>query len=260
MTTIVFSKDRALQLDAFLRSYRDHVTPPLGRVHVLYTATSKRHLAAYQQVFAVHAFAVSHAETVFKADLLALLPTAGNVVFFVDDQIFVRPWTVLEAPGLSLRLGTNLTRNYASGDAPQSLPPFEIADGDLLSWRWGDGTLAWGYPLSLDGHVFTLADIRPLIEASDFTSPNTLESALQRFVPRFLEKRGTCYRLSKVVNVPWNRVQRDYDNRFSRDTYATPDRLLSVWEGGEQVDLQPLSGVLNESCHQEFPLMLEARA
>ena len=61
MTSVVFSRDRAAQLDAFLRSYADNVDP-VGEVQALYSVSSPRHAAAYAEVFALHPFAVPRAE------------------------------------------------------------------------------------------------------------------------------------------------------------------------------------------------------
>ncbi len=254
MTIVVFSKDRAMQLDAFLRSYYACVSP-LGLVQVLYLATTDRHAKAYSDVFKGREVWVDpHVQSAsFKDDLLRMLPVTGNVVFFVDDQVFVQPWDVLEEAGLSLRLGLNVTRNYASGHPDQALPPFQVAGVDLVKWRWADGELAWAYPFSLDGHVYNLSVIRPLVESIEFSSPNTLESMLQSFAPRF--SYGLCYRESKVVNVPWNRVQTDWSNRCGVGNGV--EELLGHWESGKRIDIRVIHGV--KSVHQEFPLALEAR-
>lgn len=258
MNVIAFSKDRAMQLDAFLRSYARHVVllPPL---HVLTVASNARHATAYAGVFRAHPFAVQMEQGAsFKADLLALLPAEGNVIFFVDDQIFTRDWEVLELPGLSLRLGPNLRRDYASNDALQALPSFEItAHPGILSWRWDDGGLSWRYPLSLDGHVFDLREMRTWIESLAFSSPNTLESALQQFLPSYAKRRGFCYCMSRVVNVPWNRVQTDWYNRHGDGNDA--EMMLGWWEAGRRLNLSSIDGVVNQSVHQEFPLVLEDR-
>lgn len=254
---VVFSKDRAVQLDAFLRSWAHHVSP-LGMVHVLYLSTTARHEAAYQEVFQQHDFAVPHPQRTFKWTLLELLPALGLVTFFVDDQVFIRSWKTQEAcPGLSLRLGLNITRTYASGDRLQPLPLWRALNNSMVTWRWAQGSLDWAYPLSLDGHVFDLLELRPLLEASNFRSPNTLESALQAFLPLYTQREGICYRHSRVVNVPWNRVQTDWDNRHGTEHDA--EKLLTLWEGGQRIDVRSLYGVRNESVHQELPLVLEAR-
>jgi len=125
-----------------------------------------------------------------------------------------------------------------------------------VTWRWSEGAIAWGYPLSVDGHMFDLFEMKPLVEGMVFDSPNTFESALQQFLPRFLDRHGTCYFQSRAVNIPWNRVQSDWDNRCGN---VPVDDMLEHWEAGKQIDLSGVYGVLNESVHQEFPLVLEAR-
>lgn len=259
MTTIVFSKDRAMQLDAFLRSYEAHVSTT-DNVFVLYHASTGRHDWAYDEVFLRHRWATPRRGTAaFKRDFLGLLPSAGSVVFFVDDQVFIRPWTVIDKPGLSLRHGLHLTRNYNSNDAAQPLPPYRM-DGEFVMWRWEDGQLAWAYPLSVDGHVFGASEMATLLGCLEFTSPNTLESAMQRYLPAFAYREGICYTETRVVNIPWNRVQDECPNRCADDRLTSADEMLRHWEMGCQIDLTPLMGILNESVHQEFPLLLEPRS
>ncbi len=255
MTTIVFSKDRALQLEAFLRSYQEHVTP-MNEVQVLYADSSLRHHEAYRQVFDRFSWAVPHFQgDRFKYELLELIPDRGNVVFFVDDQVFIRSWRVEELPFLSLRLGLHLTHCYPTNK--EQLVPSLQSFGNHLWWLWSQGDGDWGYPLSIDGHVFEANVIRTMICEVDFRSPNTLEFQLQRFVSYFSLLSGLCYRNAKVVNIPWTRVQTDWENRSMN---LSADDMLAHWEAGRRIDLRGIYGVLNESCHQEFPLVLEDRA
>ncbi len=257
MTTVVFSKDRAMQLDAFLRSYARFVEST-QHVDVLCLASSARHAAAYDQVFESYKFAHRRQQTTFRTDVLSLLPVGDrdNVIFFVDDIVFIRSWDGSGEPGLSLRLAPHLTYNYATGNTPQQVPVLE-SDGDRLTWKWGNGQGAWSYPLSVDGHVFNVAEMRKMLTSVLFSSPNTMESALQAFLFAFLERTGKCYRESKVVNVPWNRVQTDWHMLCGKGNDA--EQMLAYWESGKQIDLNGIYGVLNESVHQEFPLKLESR-
>lgn len=254
MTHLVFSRDRALQLYAFLHSYKRFVSP-LNLMRVLYRATTLEHQTAYEEVFKECVWAVPCCQSPsFKEDVLRLLPATGFVTFFVDDQIFIRPWQIRECDGLSLRLAPHLTKCYTNGTA-QNVPPL-FQSGDLFAWQWSSGEGDWAYPLSLDGHIFNLEEIRPMIEFSWFNSPNTLEAALQHFVPRFINRFGKCYEKAVVVNVPWSRVQQDCDNRFAG---LNADNLLGYWQDGQRIDYEYLYDVLNESVHQEFPLLTVAR-
>ena len=252
-----------MQLHAFLRSYQRHVRP-LDRVLVLYHATTERHANAYAEVFGQFDFVLPVAQSIsFREDVLALLPDNGRVIFFVDDLVFLHPWDARdEVPGLSLRLGFNISHNYNSHnynshDAPQPMPRFAQTTADRVTWRWAEGEMAWGYPISLDGHVFDLAQLRSWVDALAFHSPNTLESGLQGFSSRI--EFGTCYPISRIVGVPWNKVQQDWHNRHAEVWGASVDHLLHAWECGMQIDLSVFRNALTESVHQEFPLRLEPR-
>ena len=48
------------------------------------------------------------------------------------------------------------------------------------TWHWMGMEGDWGYPMSLDGHIFRTAEIAPLLEHLDYRNPNVLEAALAR--------------------------------------------------------------------------------
>lgn len=224
---------------------------------VLYRATTPRHDAAYVQLFRAFPWVQAYRQTSsFKADLLSLLPSDGLAILFADDHLFVRHWVEEDQP-INLHLGLNLTHCYTL-NIEQPVPPHTLIEPDKMTWRWGVGVCDWGYPLALCGQVFEAGDLRRMIAIARFDSPNSLEHALQVFAPAFMDRMGVCYRQSKLVLLPWNQVQTDCANRTARDLPSVDD-LLGQWEAGYQVDVTPLYGVLNQSLHQELPLVLERR-
>lgn len=261
LISVVFSKDRAMQLEAFLHSKELLVVSSIDDlVYVYYTASSIAHGKAYREVFKSYPWSVPRLQGSFKHDIVQLVPRNGLFSFFCDDQIFVRPWREMEAvPGLSLRLGAHLTMCYPTRQ-PQPLPTFRSLGEDRLTWSWADGHGDWGYPLSLDGHVFDAGRLREMVTVLNFNSPNSLEAALQLFKNTdYANARGICYHKSKVVNLPWNRVQTDWHNRSGQFVESSADALLKYWENGVRIDVTAYSGSINESCHQELPLILENR-
>jgi hypothetical protein len=260
---IVFSKDRPLQLFALLASYAETVrgAPPL---HVLYRASDERYREAYEEVFRESAAPIGRLvpEAGFRRDLLDLLEglEASHVFFLVDDIVFVREVDLAPLLGLdpsrfvpSLRLGAHLTRCYPSA-CDQPLPPFRqgvLADSGLLCWRWRDGAFDWSYPLSVDGHVFSTAEMRALARSVSFTAPNSFEAALQQHRRRFLDRFGVCHREARLLNVPCNKVQNEISNRSGGVDAAS---LLEVWRSGRRLDHRRLRGIVNVSAHQEVEL------
>lgn len=265
---IVFSKDRPLQLFALLASYAELVRDPPA-LHVLYRSSSDRYRAAYDEVLRLSPAPLGTvvAEREFREDLLALLAgvAAPRVFFLVDDIVVVRevelaPLLALDAGRFvpSLRLGEHLRRAYTV-DREQPLPPFRrppAGHPDLLCWRWKDGALDWGYPLSLDGHVFSTGEIRALARNLAFAAPNSFEAALQLHRRRFRGRLGVCFREARIMNVPCTRVQSEIDNRSGN---VDPAELLAVWRSGRRLDHRRLYGIRNESAHQEVELAFVPR-
>lgn len=283
---IVFSMDRALQLDALLSSYRECVRHP-APLHVLYRATTAEHRDAYASVLAEHAQAIAGAveqrsRETFRPQLLEILDgvKSEHVFFLVDDNLFTERFDLDDLLRVdtrraipSFRHGANLAWSYVV-QKPQPLPPLYRWNGspaaqpeadsrlaqdnrdDLICWRWSDGVHEWAYPLSVDGHLFATTEVRILASQAAFDSPNTFEGSLQEFANLYLPRLGVCYRKSRMVNIPWNKVQSDVAN-FHGSMHQND--LLRAWQRGMRLDYRAFLGVDNESAHQEFDLVLRAR-
>jgi hypothetical protein len=155
-------------------------------------------------------------------------------------------------------MGLNLKRCYTM-QQEQPLPPLQndaAAGADTICWKWREGMLDWGYPLSVDGHFFSTGEIRTMLRMIDFRAPNSLEHEMQRFLPLFLNRRGIAYKTSKIVNIPCNKVQLENDNICG---CMHQDELLARWRQGLQIDIQAVQGLISESAHQDIDLKLIAR-
>jgi len=263
---VIFSMDRAMQLHALLSTYLEKMNRPVP-AHVLYRATTAAHAASYKEMF--HLFPNSMIRPVqqpdrasFKPALLQILEglEAPKVFFLVDDILFVEQVNSEDFLSInprthiaSLRLGSHLTRCYTE-DCPQPHPTLEPmeSEGEVkLRWRWSEGRYDWGYPLSVDGHLFDTEEMRRLSSYLSYSSPNTFESALQLALPFFRNRWGLCYPKSKIVNVPCNKVHHDNQNRHGE---LHQDQLLALWNEGKQINYRSIYGVMNQSAHQELSL------
>jgi hypothetical protein len=272
---IVFSMDRALQLYALLSSYCELALNPAG-LTVIYRCSSPEHVLAYEELKNLMAgqpvrFLQEQVAVSFRDALLNVLRElhADKVFFLVDDAVFVEPIDMRHFTGEdvcghvpSLRHGLTLRRSYVV-NKPQSLPTFLAAKGDLapsaetFRWRWGEGVLEWGYPLSLDGHLYNRREFLAMAALIPFRSPNTLEAELQKFNRIFRMRNGICYRNPAIVNIPCNKVQADFPNRHGD---VDPELLLEKWNAGFMIDYRRLRGFRPESTHQEIDLQFVRRA
>jgi len=263
LTFIVFSKDRAIQLHALLNSFYTHVSGSVT-VHVLYYTSTPEHQQAYYQVQEIfqNRNIVFTKEQHFREDLIKVVTalSVSKVVFLVDDIIFTEPLDIREFAGFdtdkfvpTLRMGNHLKFNYTHQRAqplPKFITPADINNKDLIVWKWSEGVFDWFYPLSVDGHLFSLHEIKCMLPLLNFKAPNSFEEAMQVFKPFYLKKLGLAYKKSKIVNIPCNKVQVENNNLAEE---VTVDFLLEKWQAGLQIDYLKFSKFNNNSAHQFLP-------
>ena len=269
---IVFSKDRALQLHALLVSYFEQVSGPVP-ARVLYWTSSDAHRQAYEEVQALFAgqpvsFVCQQGPDSFHSDLIRLLESLQEekVFFLVDDIVFTEsldmgafirfdPFRFVP----TLRMGLNLKHSYTM-QQQQSLPEFNagvIDDEDKVCWQWQQGEMDWAYPLSVDGHLFSVQELTAMAKLIHFQAPNSFEANLQKFSGLFTPRYGVCYRKSRIINIPCNKVQSENENLCGN---VHQDDLLERWREGLQLDYHRLYGFVNESAHQEVEMNFVARS
>ena len=120
MNVVIFSKDRAAQLDLLLRS----MLWLMADKYVIYTCSTKNHDKGYDKLFwdywcdrsDIHLFMQ---EDNFKDSLLRHIDTEqAGTVFFTDDDVFIDNWPMItfafpdNVACLSLRLNPRMDYCY----------------------------------------------------------------------------------------------------------------------------------------------------
>lgn len=269
LTGVVFSCDRALQVYSLIATYLERVKNP-APLTVQYRASTPAHAKAYKEVEA--AFATAPVRITFVPEskfrdtlpqVLASVPTR-NMFFLVDDIVIIRPLDLKLAADvnptetiLSLRLSPHMRRSYTANVA-QMPPSFKPAreGAELLEFAWFKEGNEWSYPYSVDGHVFSTAEIRVLTRLATFKAPNTYEGALMEFQDLCETRRGLCYTEAKILNLPLNRVQDEVQN-IAGD--VSPEFLLEQWNKGLMLDTSSLRTHTPRAPHEEHPLTLKKR-
>lgn len=281
VSCIIFSKDRPMQLHALLQSMALNVDG-IELIQVIYAASNPDFEVAYETVIRLNQGAnlifvnESKSDASFsKLVTRSLGKVDSHATFFlVDDIVFTRRIDIQAAASLatetcipSLRLGLNIRHNYMTQTALRKPPlrkhkvppsgPTSISrkpECAIYSWNWGSGEGDWGYPLSLDGNIFTTSYLRNLLRKLFFNSPNTLEQAMQCDIKSFVRRIGICGEFSMIVNLPINRVQQDFNNSFGT---IHQNELLSKWREGYSIDITEMLDLVNVSVHQDIPIKLK---
>lgn len=259
---IIFSKDRACQLDLLLSSIRELVSG-LSNVTVIYRSTEDRLTRAYEICKLEHPTVEFVSESNFHNETLSWLSSSSReeaVMMLVDDIVFKErvdfsavAQIIAQNPQIlcySPRLGLHLTDCYAM-DTKQSVPQGNT-QGDYFLWSWTSAQLDWNYMFSVDGHVFRRAEIFSWVSHLSFNNPNTLESAMQEIPRKFsLTHVAISHIISRLLNIPMNRVQSTYLNRCENISHF---ELNDNYLEGKRLDSKKYVGTINRSCHTSLPV------
>jgi hypothetical protein len=262
LNIIIFSKDRACQLELLLRSMKIYFKEFNDyKINVLYTYSKDKFKEGYDKLFKIHNDKninyIRETESFKNHVLLLLNQDNPYTVFFVDDIIFKNPFTLNckqfklftmndEILTLSLRLHPSLSYCY-SARIRQTPPSFD----SNLSFKWLGLAGDYGYPMSLDGHFFRTKEIAALTKVLTFNNPNSYESMLAGYPLKRMKM--VCFEQSIIVNNPVNKVQ-TFNNNFHGNVSAEflNDNFLDEYI----IDLEPFKGFKNISCHQEIEIKL----
>lgn len=256
LNLLIFSKNRACQLDSLLRSMRDNFSGSSNKVFILYKATDKLFADGYQKLIAKRILDNIEwiEETSFKADILEVLrklPQESYLMFLVDDNVFYLPFDISQiAPFFGKRhlfISLRCSRTYKDDIQPKFL-----RTENYLEWRWTFKSKPrgkWNYPFSVDGNIFHTGFFVKLVESLDFKAPNSFEGALHS--KRW--KLGVRWRSkalapleSVLFNNPLNKVQTEGET-WHKD--VTAEELNARYCEGYIIDNRILYAAQPDSAH-----------
>lgn len=266
LSTIIFSKNRPLQLDLCLTSAKKNW---LNNDFVILYTCDPEYNEAYDILKNEHNDCTFVRQDSFSMSLstcFKLRQNAKYIGFLTDDNIvFEKCFTKLdqldevfvsqEIACLSLRLGVNIIERDGRAEP---LPKFSKFGNHLIWNRMCYLAQSyWNYPLSVDGHIFRSSFIKWMWESyllyENISGPNRLEVLMQRFffdIGQF----QICENHSKVVNSPNNRVQEEVKNWYGDSYYYNAKDLLSLYMKGNRIQLENLDFKI-KCPHQEVKLI-----
>jgi hypothetical protein len=266
MKTIIFSKNRAMQLDLCLHSISYFCDTSLD-IDVIYKTTTYAHEDSYEALKYIYSNVSFHKDKDFKSTLLDVIGNKNNILFLVDDNVFVNNFSVktinnlletnLHTLGFSLRLGRNTTMCYPLSRS-QALPQFYRITDDSLMYRWVNADYDFGYPLELSSSVYRVKDILPILQNCEYNTPNTLEAILDLNKNYFREEKNLllCYEQSVAFCNPINRVQTFNNNKAGINPEYSSDSLLTKFEKHGRIAIEPFENFVPTGAHQEVEIKI----
>ena len=259
---IIWSKDRAAQLDLLLRSLEEFM-PNTFNVNVVFTYSDEKYRMAYNNVLSTSPVAFHMKdETNFRKDTMLnienKLSNNDLVAFATDDTVLIRPAEFKteymdNVSVFSLRLGFNTIEQDIHAGTQQ--PPLTTYDDEdqTMSWFFSDyhPHHNYGYPFGLDMHVYHREELYNIMRYIPFKNTKELESAL--FHKRLcIKPKMRSFKQSVAVNVPVNSISgvtRAGEIHASATEYLNEEYLK-----GRRLSLDALSKEKIVGCHQEINL------
>lgn len=207
LTTIIFSKNRACQLELLLRSLS---VPSI----VLYTHDPE-FKKGYQKLITMYPKVKFIKQKDFKNDLLGIIRVSDYILFLTDDDVMISPLRPNSPEFKEFKLNGKI--------ASLSLALSQKVAGKMWEWKKYRGNYRlrmWGYPMSVDSCIFRTNDVLPVIEAHDIPNPNQLETQLNLNIPN--RPLMSCFETPKIINNSVNQVQAS----FPAHTYGIPTSEL----------------------------------
>lgn len=221
ISTIIFSKNRACQLELLLRNFN---MPAV----VIYTYDPDFRLG-YEKLIPMYPYFKFIHQTNLKEQVIENL--GDYTMFDVDDDVMIEHFNE-DCPEfaefkknpdiicLSLRLAPYYTRGR---------PP--ISEDN--TWGWRGQRHSWGYPMALTTTIFRKEDILQTIMDSAPEIPNDIEKALRRNPPN--RPLMMCFDKAKTITNEANIVQNKYPTpNFGVSLQMLEERFLK----GERLSLE----------------------
>lgn len=252
LRSLIFSKDRAPQLELLLRSMATFA--PSGsqaQVSVLFKVRDGANGVAYSALaqeypqvdFVEESDIVQNVRNLSRGDFLQYL---------VDDDVMVRPWSLEDQEFqtlrsdpmvccLALRMGPWMDFCYPCNIVTPP-PPMRFD----RTWYWPGLDGDWGYPNSIDGNVYRAEDLRGVLEAGGWDSPSRFEPLLRGGCRRPLM---VCYAEPRIVNVSANSNQDAAP--VNRNAGVSQSEMDERYARGERIKLEPFLTMRRRSPHFE---------
>jgi len=266
LDVLIWSKDRACQLDLLLRSIKDNFLN-YNKIFVRYDYSTPEFQKGYEKVMKKdYKLPIEYIKKEsFEKDTKEIINnkfTTTHILNLCDDDIFIRLTNVTSiikkldknTCAISLRMSKDITYCYGT-QKPCSLPQFKPC-AKFLKWEWAksDPATDWGYPSAVNIHIYKTDWFRKAIKNLSFDTPNKLEYLFN--TNRTLFKSDiVSFQKTHILNIPVNQVQTLCPtNPFGKKYAYTKEELNKKWLEGKVIDTSNIYNYNNKGVNEEIEL------
>jgi len=243
---IIFSKDRACQLDCLLRSIIRYMYVP-HTIYILYTYTTEEYEKGYNKLIEKCGSTIKFIkEKDFCNDFKTILNYSiyEFTILFVDDTLLIRP-IVKDSVfnrfihndnilSVSLRLCKNSKYTHFNTIEKEIPLPIFIDDSMYLWENSGTPeTPHWEHPITANGQIVRTKVLQHIVSDSQFSNPNMLERVLIKNIPNI--EYALCYNDLRVAEFAINIVNTTHTTNIHGDVNI--EYLNDMWLKDYEIDI-----------------------
>ena len=262
---IIYSKDRACQLDLLLRSIDKFADGKIGCT-VLCKTSNSDFVEGYKKLSKNKYRCLKSLipEMNYRYDTLLLIKDNQSELFgfFTDDTVLYRPFEIdtdeiyqtmkdNKCYSFSLRSGLNITEQCHYRQEGYIKPEYIYNKDNLLIWdttKHSYGTNN-GRPMSIDGNFFTYEELYKTLTKYDFKCPRTLDG-IDTF---YIRPNMMSFKESIAVNLPVNlSADGNIPDNFSHFYHFSLESLNKQFLEGKVIDLDNLDFSNIHMSHHEL--------
>lgn len=252
VSQIIWSKNRAMQLDALLRSSVKNAGIENKNTYIVYDYSDDIYGQGYDLAmsrFRDYAYFIKQRD--FKKDIIDVLNIVNTkyVLGNSDDNIFINPaefYGMQEGDhAYSLRLYPGIV--YCNpAKLTMKTPDFIYRDYTYCKWDWTQCNPrgCWGYPNSCDSNIYRTEEFLDNIKKAEFNNPSNLEAWLNDHRP--FKCIMVCNKKPSLISIENNVVSSTSTNEsVGWNIEELNKKLLN----GYIIDSEKFYGIKKYSCH-----------
>lgn len=272
---IIYSKDRAFQLDALLSSFYEYAILDKVdiKIFVLYKTSSIQSQNQYENLKKEWSLIAFEKEENLIQQTIKNISSCEYVLFLVDDTLFYNRWNLENALqnlkhenssiGFSLRLGKNTSFCYML-NCPQTIPNMQQKIKNTYCYEWENASCDFGYPLEISSSIYRSRDMIEELKEMQIQIQNLkidcipwfIESRLNGNKKKYLKTKAllSCFENSVAFSNPINLTKRgkNIHGLFINTPIQT---LMDAYDKGFRHNSKKLFNLKINSSHQEIPLI-----
>lgn len=276
---LIFSKDRACQLDLLLRSIKDNFKE-LKNIGIIYKYSNNNFKIGYEKIIQLYSDINWIEETNFFNNFKNYINNIKEkyTLILVDDEVVIRNFNIegflnflnldSNLHCISLRMHSKLNYSYASkiySPPPSFFETYHSINSDQIaySWNWnhylidsGTEYSDWSYPSCINTHIYTTIFLKNILTEIYFNNPNILEASIHQLKNYFKEKI-LFFEKAKTISIPNNLTQTVFKNICGNKEEYSLESLNEKYINNYEINTKNLYNLDVNSCHYEIDYLLE---